>query len=283
MTQLEKKLTSLNQKQAFSLVIDLTRGELTKRMPILNSIEQVNQFSISRIRQATDVDLPTTGHLLSHNLEEIRTLLFKQNLDNLLVLDDTSFSGSTSLLVEELLRKALPEKNIHFTHGFLILNTGNLGKSPGAKERLNKAGSTTVASMEMTTPKDDGWHIFDMINQANIEDHFLVVREIIKLMAKPEFKQLATSFLAIEDNLNLMFPQLFAKDELLDLQKTGHFIANITINGDFHVRNPQLLPNIIGQNHLISPEFWPTPATEAFALLIHINQLLKKGLNNEKN
>ena len=273
----------MHQQKEFTFAIDLTRGHLTESISMLNSLEQLNQFSISRIRQATDVDLPTTGHLLSHNIEEIRAFLVNQNLDNTLVLDDTSFSGSTSLLVEKLIKKAFPKRNINFTHGFLILNRGTLGKHCGAKERLNKAGSKTVAGMEMATPRDDGWHFFDMLNQSDIENHLLVVEEIIKLMAEAEFKQLAGAFLAKENNLALMFPQLIAKEELLALEKTGHFITNTIINGDFHVRNPQLLPNIIGQNHLIHPEFWQTPATEAFALLIKINHLLTKGSNNEKN
>jgi hypothetical protein len=283
MTQLETKLGELDQKKPFTFVIDLTRGQLSKRISMLDSLDQLNELSISRVRQATDIDLPTTGHLLSHNVEEIRNLLIGQSLDHVLVLDDTSFSGSTSLLVEDLLGKAFPEKNINFTHGFLILNSGTLGKNPGAKERLSKANSRTVSGMEMKTPRDDGWHFFDMVNQANIENHLLVVKELISLMAQSEFKQLASTFLAKENNLKFMFPQLVAKEDLLDLQKSGHFVAKAEIIGDFHVKNPQLLANIIGQNHLMSPEFWQTPATEAFALLIKINHLLKKGFNNEKN
>jgi hypothetical protein len=273
--QLEKEITSLNKKP--TLVIDLTRGKLASSLSSIASIPQWNSFSIGRIREATKVDLPTSGHILSHNTEEIRDQLIDLDTSRILLLDDTSFSGTTSLLVEDLLMQSFPEREIQFTHGFLIVNTGKLGNQDGAYSQISKSGSRVISGFKMETPKDDGWHFFDIVDQDHIEDHFSVVKEILGLLQLPNFEHLITSFLSNEDVLQVMFPQLMPADDLLDKQKSGHFLARRSINGGFHVRNPQLLPNIIGQNHLLAPPEWKAHSDEVFKLLIQINQLLQKG------
>ncbi len=229
---------------------------------------------MGRIREVSSIDLPTSGHMLSHNLEEIRALLANQDLSNILVLDDTSFSGSTSLIFEKLLRAAFSEKKMDFTHGFLILNQGKLGSNPGAKERL---GAKAFGGREMVTPKDDGWHFFDLVKQGDIANHLLVLSEILKLIGRPNFPQLANAILADEKTLRLMFPQVITAREILELQSTGHFIGQLKTEGGFQVRNPQLLPNIIGQKHLLPPSEWRGDRDEVFELLLALNQLLAKG------
>lgn len=221
--------------------------------------------------------MPTSGHILSHNTEEIRNQLTNIDTSHILVLDDTSFSGTTSLLVEDLLKQAFPERTIKFTHGFLIVNVGKLGNQDGAFNQISRSGSHVISGFKMETPKDDGWHFFDIVDQDNIEDHFLVVKEILKLLQLPNFEHLITSFLSNENVLRVMFPQLMPADDLLDQQKSGHFLARRNINGGFHVRNPQLLPNIIGQNHLLTPSEWKAHSDEVFRLLIQINTFLQKG------
>lgn len=277
MPNLKSQLEKLHGQQSFTFVADLTRGKITKELSFLKETPQWNNFSVSRIRQATNIDLPTNGHLISHNSEEIQNVLSKQNLKNVLVLDDTSFSGSTSLLFERLINQAFPNREMNFTHGFLILNTGKLGKNPGAKERLTKNNSQAVGGMKMHTPKDDGWHFFDMVNQENIENHFEIVREILSLLGKPKFSKLAGEILSNEKSLRLMFPKAISTDEIRDFQISGHFIGDQKLNGEFHVKNPQLLPNIIGQKHLMHPADWRGKQEESFALLIKLSNLLKKG------
>lgn len=210
-------------------------------------------------------------------MTEIQQELDGADLSNTLVLDDTSFSGTTSLLIEELINSAFPNRSQRFTHGFLILNDGKLGEQPGAKQRLQQNGSRAVGGMEMRTPKDDGWHFFDLVKQQNIDAHFLIVRELLTLIELPEFSQLALSFLSDEKTLRTMFPQVIPADELSDRQKTGHFVPKGKLNGGFHVRNPQLLPNIIGQRHLSSPKEWLASQDEVFALLVSINQMLQEA------
>jgi len=273
--KLEKEIVSLNNQP--TLVIDLTRGKLASSLTSIAHIPQWNSFSIGRVREATKVDLPTSGHILSHNTEEIRDQLIDLDTSRILVLDDTSFSGTTSLLVENLLKQAFPDRKIQFTHGFLIVNTGKLGNQDGAFSQISKSGSRVISGLRMETPKDDGWHFFDIVDQDRIEDHFLVVREILGLLQLPNFEHLITSFLSNEDVLQVMFPQLMPADDLLDQQKSGHFLARRNINGGFHVRNPQLLPNIVGQNHLLTPSEWKANSNQVFALLIQINQFLKRG------
>jgi len=259
-------------------VIDLTRGKLVSRLKSLNDTPQWSDFSMGRIREATSVDLPTSGHLISHNVSEIREILANSNLSNVLVLDDTSFSGSTSLIVEKMLRQAFPEKVMKFTHGFLILNEGNLGNQAGARSRLESSGSKALGGLKMRTPRDDGWHFFDLVKQNNIEDHFLVVQEILKLLNNQDFSQLTAALLSNENNLRLMFPQVISGQELRELEEEGYFLTKGKINGGFHVRNPQLMPNIIGQGHLDHPRDWRSDQSTVFGLLVGINKLLKKGV-----
>lgn len=274
--QLENEIRLVKKENPPTLVIDLTRGKLSSFLPSLSQIPQWNSFSIGRIREATKLDLPTSGHIISHNIEEMREELINIDTSHILVLDDTSFSGTTSLLVEGLLKQSFPDRSIQFTHGFLITNTGKLGIKNGAFDQLQNNGSQVISGMRMETPRDDGWHFFDIVNQDHIENHFAVVQEILRLFQLPNYEQMATIFLSNEEVLNMMFPQLMRADDLRNQQKSGHFLARKEINQGFHVRNPQLLPNIIGQNHLLKPDEWKASSDEVFALLIHISQLLQE-------
>lgn len=258
--------------------MDLTRGKLAPLLGALGDIPQWNSFSIGRVREAARPGLPTTGHSVSHSVEEIREHLETFDTSHILMLDDTSFSGTTSLLVEDLFQRALPEKKIQFTHGFLIVNTGMLGESEGAFDRLQQNGSEVVSGFEMRTPRDDGWHFFDIVDQASIEEHLLVVKELLRLLTLPQSERLTASFLQNQEVLTTLFPQLVPADELRDQQRSGRFLAKKEIPDGLHVRNPQLLPNIIEQNHLLSPAEWRARSDEVFALLLHINSLLQKGV-----
>lgn len=227
-------------------MVDITKGNLSTRIHLSEDLPTINNFSIGRIRQADKSGLPTTGHLLSHNAEELREALGDTNTDHVLVLDDTSFSGTTSIIFEQLLRRALSERTVQCTHGFLILNEGKLGESPGAKQRLNKLGSWAIGGTSMHTPKDDGWHFFDMVEQTDFDSH---ISATMKLLHTPDQEQTA-------EDLQRLFPSTLTHNELVRAQKTGHFVTSTQINGELHVRNPQLMPDIIKQGHLLHPRDW---------------------------
>lgn len=235
-------------------------------------------FSLSRVREVTRPTLPTTGHIISHGETALRERLADiDELNHVLILDDTSFSGATSLLVEDLLRKATPERAIDFTHGFLLLNNGKLGTTPGAKERLSAIGSKAVGGMAMHTPSQDGWHFFDIAKQPSIEEHLPAMLELAKLAARDNFIAEATDFLADENRLKAAFPNALSSDELRDKQKLGHFIATKAIDGTFHSSNPQLLPSIIRQGHLRPPVLWKHGEEETLDQLLHLNKLIKRS------
>lgn len=276
-SELDRKIAREQQHHPITLVIDLTKGNMSSKLLLISEkIPCWNGFSMSRVRQATKIELPTSGHIISHNPEEIRAELQDQNLNHILVLDDTSFSGSTNLIIENLVKTAFPDRDISFTHGFLILNTGDLGPNPGALQRLTRTGVTAVGGHEMFTPKDDGWHFFDLVKQDDLENHLLAVSELLELLTQPQFEELATGFLSDENMVALLFPSIFTTQELEQKRSVGHFVGNSKLSGEFHVRNPQLLPNIIGQGHLLPQEEWQGTKQQVFNLLLQLEALLEK-------
>lgn len=250
-------------------MVDLTRGKLSARLKLPEALPVVTDFSIGRIRQAGEPGLPTTGHLLSHNTEELHEVLGDTETSHVLVLDDTAFSGTTSLIFEQLLRQALPKRTIRFTHGFLILNEGVLGEKPGAKQRLNQLGSWAIGGTSMRTPQDDGWHFFDMVEQKNFDAH---IDATMKLLHAPE--QRPTT-----EDIQQLFPDILTHDELVGAQNAGHFVTNTQINGELHVRNPQLIPSIVQQGHLMPPQAWRDGEDATIKQLKIMHEILKGAQN----
>jgi hypothetical protein len=278
---LQHKLQTLHHLDPFTVAIDLTRGSIAAEVPLLQEeIPTWEDFSISRIRQATKPALPTSGHLISHNTEEIRETLIGCDTEHMLILDDTSFSGSTSLIVEELVQSAFPDRDINFTHGFLILNTGDLGPIAGAKRRIESGGSGAIGGMEMHTPRDDGWHFFDIINQEKLPEHLTAVMGLIRLLEREDGQRLAEEFLSEPATQQVLFPQIVTTEELQACKREGRFISTEKLNGDVHVRNPQLLPNIVGQGHLRLPQQWRGGEVETMTHLLRLQQLME-GKDNE--
>lgn len=275
--QLQETLTTIHKQDPFTTVVDLTRGKLRKKLQLDDDVPTWDTFSIGRIRQATKPELPTSGHLLSHNPEEIRTALANISTDHVLVLDDTSFSGTTSSIVENLLRQAFPEKQTRFTHGFLILNEGTLGKAPGAKERIAALGSKAVGGMAMHTPHDNGWHFFDIVKQRNIDEHLAATLQAITAATQEEQNN---SGGVDEDTLRLLFPDALTQEALHAAQKMGRFVASSHINGDLHVRNPQSLPNIVAQGHLLPPHKWRAGEKETIEHLQTLHKTIEGAADN---
>lgn len=150
------------------------------------------------------------------------------------MLDDTSFSGATSTVVERLIRQSLPERELKFAHGFLILNEGELGPQPGAKQVLHALGSQAVAGMTMRTPVDDGWHFFDIVKQ----------------------------------------PTVLTQCDLVTAHVAGRFVADGNIAAGMHMRNPQLLPSIIASGHILPPEEWRQDVEPTLKHLQNLQTLL---------
>lgn len=243
---------------------------MSNLLDVTRQLPTITNFSIGRIRQADGKGLPTTGHILSHSPEELRETLEYVDTSHMLVLDDTSFSGTTSIIFERLVRQAFPDRGIQFTHGFLILNDGRLGNEMGAKQRLERLGSVAVGGMAMHTPVDDGWHFFDMVEQANFSSHIDVVLEMLH---SPDGRLPVSK-------LPVLFPEFVTHDELVAAQKVGRFIAQRVIEGELHVRNPQLLPNVVAEGHLLHPRDWRDGHETTVEHLKSMNKILR-GENHE--
>lgn len=275
MPGLNKKIEKLAIEKPFSFFLDVSGGKISSRLDTLKQVPGMTSFSMSRVRQANRMELPTSGHLVSHNAMELRELLFDQDLSNFLILDDTSFSGNTNLIVADLMNQTFPERKLTITHGLLLMNVGSLGQNPGARERLVNAGDRVISGGEMQTPRDDGWHIFDLVKQDDLANHLHVVLQLIDLLTEPNFFELAAAMLADESVLKIVFPQVITSQELEEKRETGHFVSQVKLNGGFHTRNPQLLPAVIQQGHVDHPGKWRLPQEEVFELLISMSKMLK--------
>lgn len=212
----------------------------------------------SRIRRIDDGSLSTTGHDVSLSAERLRGQLQKKDASRVLVLDDTSFSGATSLLAEEVLESAgIAQHGI--THGFMIANAGEL--APGVPGALQKLGSAVVGHA-MKTPRDDGWHIFDIVQQEDLATH---LGDLQHALHHPECEA-------------RLFSRAISGDELRKKQRAGTFIAN---NGSdmqgLHSKNPQLLPRIVQAGHMNPPNKWHGGEDAVFSLLLEIGQIIRNG------
>lgn len=262
------------ETEPFSAVIDLTRGNIADRAcGLFDNVPVIRDFSISRVRQATKPKFPTSGHIVSHTPEELRQALEEVDTTSVAVLDDTSFSGNTSLVVEKVVRGALPERQIRFTHGFLILNEGSLGPNPGARSAIHGLGSRALGGMSMSTPDDDGWHFFDLVKHDHLSSHIPAVIELARMAMFPDFDARAQEYLSGEMILQAVFPNMLTTDELEARRKIGRFVTTTRIDGEFHVTNPQLLPTIISQGHLLPVDEWRRPVDEIVDILLRIGQL----------
>lgn len=256
-----------HQDRQFSLQIDLTGGHIANHVQL--PVPAWNELHISRLREVSRAELPTSGHLISHNPAEIRQALNGADLSNVLLLDDTSFSGNTSIIAEDLLRSAFPElaETINFIHGFLILNTGRLGGSPGAKERLESQGTQTLAGMTMQTPLDDGWHLFDLVKHRNLLAHLDTLQKLLE----------GKAVLSDESTRRLLFPELLTSGELERRRQVGRFVGRSILQDGMHTRNPQLLPGIIAQGHLLPPNQWRHSPEATFKHLARLGEIITLG------
>lgn len=233
----------------------MTGGNIVGGLPALNGVAEWNELHLSRIRRTDDGSLSTTGHTVSRSMPQIRESLQNHDISRLLVLDDTSFSGTTNVLAEQMVRGALPEREITVTHGFMVANEGML--EPGVPGAMGRLG-LVFAGHRMCTPRDDGWHVFDIVKQPDLKEH---LQNVERALLDPECEK-----------------ELFAggvhRHELQAMQKQGKFMATNEIQGEWHSRNPQLLPRIIEVGHVRPIKEWSNK-NEVFDTLLRMGELLK--------
>ncbi len=239
-----------------TLAIDLTGGNIAPQLTSLAKVPQWTDLHFSRVRRTDDGSLDTTGHIVSRSAEQIAAELADADASRVLLLDDTSFSGTTNQLAEQSVRAAFPGHDIEFEHGFLIANAGDLGSGvPGAMRRLGRVAAGHV----MHTPRDDGWHIFDIVRQPDLEHHLHGVQHALH---HPECE-------------SKIFAGTLTSDELRKRAQNGAFIANGEIKGSEHAHNPQLLSRIVAAGHVEPIEKWRGDEDEVFKTLLAMGEILK--------
>lgn len=239
-----------------TLAIDLTGGKIAPRLSSLDTVPQWTGLHFSRVRRTDDGSLDTTGHIVSRSPEQIAQELPNADMSRVLLLDDTSFSGTTNHLAERSLRIAFADRSIDVEHGFLIANEGHLGPDmPGAISRLGRVAAGHI----MRTPRDDGWHIFDIVQQPDLEHHLSGVQHALH---HPECE-------------SKIFTGTLTSDELRTRAQNGAFIANGEIKGSEHAHNPQLLSKIVAAGHLEPIEKWRGDEDEVFKTLLAMGDILK--------
>lgn len=227
----------------FSCIIDLSGWMSDTLNSVVNTNQIIKEFRLSRIREASSPSLPTSGHIASLTESERTRLSIQADLSKPLILDDTSFSGNTSLITMKLLNID-PEKT---THGFLSLNEGVFGEEgeiPGAKIKLESIGSSTFSGMTFKTPIDDGWHVTDTWNHPKLKESLVVSRLIQEIMQShgidsPEAKAIWKSeVFKTSQFLNRIEPQMTRS-----LINEGRLISTDhqrLLNGEVHTTNPLL-------------------------------------------
>lgn len=225
-------------------------------MPSLDDVPRWDDLHFSRVRRTDDGSLDTTGHIVSRSALEIAEELADTDISRLLLLDDTSFSGTTNLLAEQSLRVAFPDTPIDIEHAFLIANEGDLG--PGVGGAISRLGRVAAGHI-MRTPRDDGWHIFDIVQQPELEQHLADVQHALH---HPE----------CESNI---FAGTLTSDELKKRAQRGAFVANGEIRGTNHAHNPQLLSRIVTAGHVEPIEKWRGNEDEVFNTLLAMGEILQ--------
>ena len=251
------ELTSQVVGNKFTTIIDLTGGWLSESLrEIFPSTPVITDFHLSRVRDVSDLELRTTGHIISLSGEKIRNLFHQFNLTHTLILDDVSFSGMSSDVTMRLFRLT-PECT---THGFLIVNDGDLGPTPGARPRLESTGGKVTAGFTMNTSDgDDGWHIKDFIAHPQLERMLgasIIVQELFEQDGKSS--HIAQRLFNNDAMRRIFFPRAVNIKELKSMEKEGLFLPNVTHvpkESSIHTTNPTLLISPYVLEHISSKLF----------------------------
>lgn len=251
------KLGSEILARKFSVAIDLTGGWLSSSLRgIIPNTPCITEFHVSRVRDVSDPSLGTTGHIISTTPNRINELKDTFDFRRPLILDDVSFSGLSSVVAME--KFSLDPKET--THGFLILNEGDLGRNPGARSRLESAGSRVFGGHTMNTSEnEDGWHIKDFIEHKKLERILgasLMVQELFEQDGKDS--HVVKRLFANEALRQLFFPHAKTLSELKELEQNAQLVFNPEHKASFdsiHMTNPTLLISPYVLQHISSKQF----------------------------
>lgn len=267
----------------FSTIIDLTdNGWLSEGLRgIFPSTPMVKELHISRVRDVSNPHLPTSGHVINMGSQEIGQIKKGFDLRDPLILDDVSFSGKSSEMTMRLLE--LDPKVT--TNGFLILNIGDLGQTPGAKSRLEDLGSRVFTGHTLNTSEnDDGWHIKDFAHHGSLERTLglvVVLHEIIQQDGSDsEILKRLFKTKALQETI---FPFTVPSELLVKLHDEGKFIPSgqlESLQDGIHTTNPNLLASPYFLEHISISAFRQN--LDHVSALLHEIQFLSKNREGQK-
>lgn len=248
------------QGEHFSTIIDLTdNGWLSSSLhELFPATSVIKELHISRVRDVSNPELPTSGHIVNLNPWQINDIRNSFDLTKTLIVDDVSFSGSSSEIAMELFGLD-PEKT---TNAFLITNIGELGPNPGAKTRLESLGSRLFTGQTLNTSEnDDGWHIKDFVQHPTLERSLGLIVTIHEVILKDgKDSELLKRLFQTESLKEILFPFALTPEKIQTLQNEGRFRLpegkNIgSLTKGMHTTNPTLLTSPYFLKHVSSELF----------------------------
>lgn len=240
--------------QKYSAILDLTGWLHPSLRSLFPNTPIVDGFSLSRVRVTSSPNMETSGYTVSMNPDEIQSIKQGLNMEKVLVTDDTTFTGWTSLKTMELWRLD-PAST---THAFLIANTGMLSPENGIKgavQELESKGSKVIWGHELKTPQDDGWHLKDLHQHENLRSSFSMGLKILKLMDEQgPNSETVLSMLQSDNVISTLFPERLSTQEINQMTEVGKFIpsgkVDLTTNGLIHTKNPLLWASRYFREHI---------------------------------
>jgi hypothetical protein len=248
------------QNEHFSTIIDLTdNGWLSASLhDLFPATPVMKELHISRVRDVSSPELPTSGHIINLNPEHLKLVRNKYDLQKPLIVDDVSFSGSSSELAMRLFGLN-PEST---ANAFLITNVGELGPSPGAKTKLESLGSRVFTGQTLNTSEnEDGWHIKDFVDHPALERSLgliVTIHEVIRKDGKNS--EILKHLFQTEALKRILFPFALPFEKIVQFQKEGRFMLpkNKTLESlseGMHTTNPTLLTSPSFLAHVDSEKF----------------------------
>lgn len=243
------------QREKFSVIIDLTGGWLGESLKgVFPSTPIVKDFHISRVREVSNPELPTTGHVLNISRQETKALSRTLDMSAPLIIDDVSFSGFSSHVAMQHFGLQ-PEQT---SHAFLVLNVGDLGPQPGAKHMLEATGSKVFGGQTINTSEnEDGWHLKDLIDHGSLERTLGLVLPIQEFLEKRNGNAVRDLF-ETESLRKILFPNAVKREHLNALEASGLFIRHsnrVLDEQSIHTTNPLLLASPYFLKHVSSQKF----------------------------
>ena len=267
------------QNKHFSTIIDLTdNGWLSASLhDLFPTTPVIKELHISRVREVSNPELPTSGHIVNLNPLQIGVIKREFDLNKPLIVDDVSFSGSSSELAMNLF--GLDPKET--ANAFLITNIGELGPNQGAKTKLESLGSKVFTGQVLNTSEnEDGWHIKDFVQHPTLERSLgliVTIHEIIQKDGKDS--ELLKRLFQTEALREILFPFALSFEKIESLQKECRFRLSKgrsmeSLAEGMHTTNPTLLTSPYFLGHVSSESFRAN--LDKVSEIIHEIQFLTK-------